>query len=213
MFCGLWHSQSKLACILDCCFCRPHKINEFIMRDFRDIKHPMGSVSQMFWSSSNKRKLFPGERKNAERILARNKSYPLRSRDFSGQSLADIWLSCYTLNLGQLSPAVPTLGLTRGVTWWRKGHTSYYWVELKRLPSVPFPKRKGLQELVFQPVFSFAYKEQHLRWYCTILARRIFNVAISMQQHRVCLHFFHFIISFNRKIWVPKKPYSGQEIT
>lgn len=116
------------------------------------------------------------------------------------QSLVNIWLTCYTLNLGQLSPAIPISESPR------KGHTSYYSVELKMLLLEPFPKWKGLQELAYQHDFSSSFKEQHLRWYCTILARRIFNVAISMQQHTVCLQFFHFIISFNRKIWVPKKP-------
>ena len=129
------------------------------------------------------------------------------------QILADIWLSCYMLNLGQLGPAIPVSGQIRGLRRWRKGQRSYYWEESQLLLSEPFPEWKGLQELAFQSDFSSAYKKQHLRWYCTILARRIFNVAISMRQHTVCLHFFHFIISFNRKIWVPKKPSSGQEIT
>lgn len=66
---------------------------------------------------------------------------------------------------------------------------------------------------MFQPHFLSAYKKHHLIRYCGILARIIFNVAISMQQYTLCLHFFHFIISFNRKISVPKNLYSGQEVT
>jgi len=31
------------------------------------------------------------------------------------QILADIWLSCYMLNLGQLGPAIPVSGQIRGL--------------------------------------------------------------------------------------------------
>lgn len=53
------------------------QVSEFTLRDFRDKKHQFGSVSLVMWRS-NKRKLFPKERRNAEKIFAKNCSLRFR---------------------------------------------------------------------------------------------------------------------------------------